>query len=244
MSPDLGKKHKIPSYLSWLFPYKKKGLSLATGSPLSYYLFQNKISLGVINWTFQGIRSMGFTDIIGKFLMEVIFFALCISIWGSAQPRAVVFSLLSAHTLNWLLNSHFWDVGRFLGITRTSPERFVPYIRAIGERVAGSASINSVIVVGGVSRNAGFRETSDVDMIFITAGGFRNSLIAECVTIRERVFAFFLKFPLHLELYDTMEPMHRFRTDEIPILIKDADDRARHWYEDAERAVSLLEDIT
>jgi len=168
----------IPTLLSWLFPYKKKGLSVSTRSALSYYLFQNKISLLLINWLFQGMRSMGKADLIGKIVLE---FILCLIflliIQGSISTRLVI-SIVAAHTVNWLINAHFWDLGRFLGLTRTPPHRFFPYIRRVEQRIRVNSSIGGVIVIGGVSRNAGFRETSDVDMIFIHERGFINAFKA------------------------------------------------------------------
>lgn len=239
-------KIKVSNSIAWLFPYKRKGLSINTQSTIAYYLFQNKISLTLINWIFQGMRSMGIADLIGKLLLDVIlfclFYAMIIFFRDAGHVYYIFIAIVFAHTVNWLLNAHFWDVGRFLGITRTSPERFFPYIRKIMNRVAHSHSIRSVIVIGGVTRNAGFRETSDVDMIFIKEKGIINTINAVYTAVRERAMAFFCKFPLHLELYDNIKNVHH-RIDEVPILLKDDSDLVKNWYNKRGRNTAVLDDF-
>jgi hypothetical protein len=235
----------IPFFLSWLFPYKKKGLSILTLSPLAYYLFQNKISLTVINWMFQGIRGMGVADLIGKIALEVLFFLF--SLFFLSMEEITLYyifgAIISAHTLNWLLNTHFWDLGRFLGITRTSPKRFYPYIEALMKRVHGDSSLPVVIIIGGISRNEGFKTTSDIDMIFVRGKGIMNTIKVVLITIRERMTAFFCKFPLHLELYDGIEDMSRHRTDEVPFVLRDIRGMAESWYSKSGRRVMDMDEF-
>lgn len=231
----------VPSFLAWLFPYKRKGFSISTKSPLSYYLFQNKISLIFINWLFQGIKGMGKADLIGKIFFDVLIFIVILFFLNGVGLHRISLALILAHTFNWLINTHFWDVGRFLGITRTSPDRFFPYLQKIKDKIERDGSIPSAIVIGGISRNQGFKTTSDIDMIFIRGRGFKNALKAVLVTIRERARAFFSKFPLHLELYDNMEFMNRHRTDEVPIVLKDINGNVKDWYDKAGRTIITLE---
>ncbi len=232
---------EVPFFLTWLFPYKRKGLSISTKSPLSYYLFQNKISLTFINWLFQGTRGMGTADLIGKIIFEILVFIFILFFMDSSGVYRISAALILAHTLNWLINTHFWDLGRFIGITRTSPSRFFPYLRKLRERISSISSIPIVIVIGGVARNEGFNTTSDVDMIFIRGRGFQNSVQAVLVTIRERVIAFFRKFPLHLELYDSIEFMSKHRADEVPIVLKDINGAVKDWYGKDGRTIMGLE---
>jgi hypothetical protein len=228
--------HKIPRCLSWLFPYKRKGISISTESPVAYYLFQNKISLVFINWLFQGMRGMGTADLIGKITLEIVFIAL----FTVMLNNNILLSFLAAHTLNWLINTHFWDLGRFLGITRTSPDRFFPYLRKLAVRVNKDSALPIVITIGGLSRNRGFKVTSDVDMIFVRREGFNNSFKAVLVTMRERFISFVFKFPLHLELYDNMERMKKHRNDELPIVLKDTEGMAERWYNENGRSIAGL----
>jgi len=220
----------VPPFLSWLYPYKIKSLPVNTKSPAAYYLFQNKVSLTIINWLFQGMRRMDETDLVGKIIFEVILYMLFFSILDGPPLYKMTITVLLGHTTNWLVNTHFWVFGRFLGITRTSPDRFLPYIRKVVGRVNKNDSIPVIIVIGSFSRNSRFRVTSDVDIMFIKGAGFLNGVKAALVTIRERAIAFFCKFPLHLELYDCMDSMKRHKADEVPVILKDVDGEARDWY--------------
>ncbi len=232
---------RIPPLLSWLFPYKRKGLSIDTQSSLKYYVFQNKISLTIINWLFQGMRSMGAADLVGKVLLEIILFSISFVILEGLIVYRIIIALIVAHTINWMINAHFWDVGRFIGITRTPPDRFFPYLRKVMDNVNDTNSIVAVIVIGGISRNAGFKETSDVDMIFIKEKGVKNATISVLVTVRERAKAFITKFPLHLELYDSMS-LVKHRTDEVPIVLKDVGDIVKTYYKKAGHRTANLDD--
>jgi hypothetical protein len=179
---------------------------------------------------------MGVADRIGKGILDILFFCFFLLLLDDIRTGKVVIAIALAHTLNWLINSHFWDFGRFIGITRTSPGRFFPYIKKIMYRIIKTKAVHAVIVIGGISRNAGFRETSDVDMIFIKEKGIINTINAVVIAVRERTMAFFLKFPLHLELYDSVESMKQFRSDELPVLLKDDKGEAESWYKKAGRA--------
>jgi hypothetical protein len=227
----------VPSYLSWFFPYKKRSLPISTKSPAAYYIFQNKFSITFINWLFQGMRGMGIADLIGKIILEIIFIALFLLI----SKNAILISFVGAHTLNWMVNTHFWDFGRFLGISRTSPDRFLPYLRKLKNRVNKDGSLPIAIIIGGFSRNREFKTTSDVDLIFIRGKGFMNSLTAVLITIRERFISFIYKFPLHLELYDSMETMKKHRDDEVPVVLKDMDGEAEGWYKEKGRGITDLD---
>lgn len=231
----------IPPCIRWLFPYKIKP-SLPKRTPLLYYIFQNKISILAINWLLQGMRGMGKTDLLGKVVLELILTsAFFIAVEGTFLLK-IGLSLFIAHTLNWLINAHFWDTGRFLGITRTNPNRFLPYVKKIKDRSEDSQAIDSIIIIGGTSRGQGIKETSDIDMLFIKKGGIVNTINAELISIRERAIAFFLRFPLHLELYDSITMMGKHCNDEIPFVLKDASGNAKAYYKKQDRMTAQFDD--
>ncbi|MBI5676091.1 MAG: hypothetical protein HZC48_09765 [Nitrospirae bacterium] len=115
-------------------------------------------------------------------------------------------------------------------------------MRKTSTRIRSNNSISAVIVIGGLSRNESFKTTSDIDMIFISGKGYANIVKAIIVSIRERAVAFLSKFPLHLELYSDMESMHKFRNDEVPVVLKDAGGIAQSWYGRTGRTITRLED--
>lgn len=228
----------IPCCLRWLFPYKQKPLPISTQAPILYYMLQNKVSLVLINWLFQGMRGMGFTDLIGKICLEFVFFSMALICVNGTGAFPIVVALFIARTLNWFLNSHFWVMGRYLGITRSDPGRFPEYLKKVMDRLQKCSSIDAVIVIGGASRKQGVKETSDIDIFFIRRPGLINGVSAVRVTVRERILAFFQKFPLHLELYDTIQMMDRHRKDETPFVLKDVLGRATAYYTRQEREIA------
>jgi hypothetical protein len=234
----------VPSFLAWLYPYKVKKLPLPTKSPAAYYIFQNKIFLTIVNWIFQGMRNMDKADLAGKIMLDILFSVLFAFIIRGDLIFKITVSLLLAHTINWMFNTHFWVFGRFLGITRTPPDRFFPFIRNVLSRVRNDSSVPIVIVIGSISRAQEFKVTSDVDMMFIRRPGLQNAVKAILVTMRERVYAFIGKFPLHLELYDSIESMKKHRMDEEPFLLKDVENVARNWYEKAGMTINASGELT
>jgi len=185
---------------------------------------------------------MGRVDLIGKAVLEIVFFGIAfIFISGSPGFRVSV-ALLIAHTLNWFLNTHFWTTGRFLGITRTPVHRFAPYIKQLMLRLHRCSAIDAVIIIGGVSREEGIKTTSDVDIFFIRKKGLINAIVAAAVTIKERFYAFFSKFPLHLEFYDNISMMDRHRKDEVPYILKDISGIAGAYYQKQHRKTAQFDD--
>lgn len=184
------------------------------------------------------------TDLTGKIIFELVFFSIFVLLLNeySIIYRVCIAFFLS-HTINWLLNAHFWDFGRFLGITRTNRKRFSLYLKELKERVDDDASILSIIIIGSISRNEGFHATSDVDIMFIRKRGVLNAVKAVLVTMRERATAFLKKFPLELHLCDSMETMKKYRYDEVPIVLKDSEETAQEWYRKKGRSILKSDSI-
>lgn len=228
----------IPMCLRWLFPYKVKPLPIPIRNAFSYYLFQNKISLTIINWLFQGMRGMGYADLVGKICLEITVFSLIFPVISGSVLQKLVVSIACAHTFNWFFNSHFWVFGRYLGITRTSIERFPKYLRGVMNRLQNCPAIDSIIVIGGASRKEGVKITSDIDMFIIRKQGFLNGFIAVLITIKERILSFVTKFPLDLYLYDEIKTMDKHRDDERAFILKDVHDQVKAYYNSKGRKVA------
>jgi len=232
----------VPAFMRFLFPYKQKELPFSTQHPFLIFLLQNKLSLSLINWTFQGMREIGITDLTGKICLEVLFFSIALTFVNGPAFYRLVGALLIAHTFSWLFNSHFWVFGRYLGITRTDPARFPKYLNQLMQRLNNCRAIDVVLVIGGASRKKGIAPTSDVDIFFVKRPGFINGIRAVMITIKERALAFILKFPLHLELYDRIEMMDRHRKDETPFILKDDRGCASSYYSAQGRRFAAFEE--
>jgi len=179
---------------------------------------------------FQGMIGMGKADLIGKICFEVIVLGIIFSIVAGSVFYKLFISFILAHTFNWIFNSHFWVLGRYIGLTRTNVERFPKYLKGIKNRMQNCSAIESIIVIGGASREKGVNITSDIDMFVIRNRGFLNGLNAILIITRERLLASIVKFPLDLYLYDKIETMEKHRGDEKAFILKDVHRLASDYY--------------
>jgi len=221
--------------------YKKKTYAWMPRNQFLCDLMTSPAGVIAINWVFQGILGMDKTDRWFKIGFDVF---LALAIMLALTPfaplwAAIVSALFLAHTLNWLLNGHFFVIGRFVGFTSTPVERIWSYTHGIAGRVQQCPALLGAMVYGAVARGEGVRTSSDVDMLIIRRPGIVNGFGAAWFTLRERARAFFAGFPLHLDLLDDLNRLARLRQDEKPILLHDPDGVLQAYY--ADRGYSWLE---
>lgn len=212
--------------------FKKKTYAWMPRNRLLLDLMSSPVGVLGINWAFQGMLGMDRTDRWFKLGLDaIITFGVAGLLIPFVSPwAAFAGAFLLAHTSNWLFNTHFFVIGRFVGFTATPVERIPAYTRGVGERVAYSPAILAAAVYGAVSRGAGVRTTSDVDVRFIRRPGWGNGLRAACFTFTERARAFFAGFPLDLYLLDDLHRLEEMRPDEKPILLYDPDGLLQRYY--------------
>ena len=232
----------IPSFLKTFFPYKEKKLFWIPNNKILYLLLQNKISILVINWMFQGVFGLSKIDLIGKILLELCMFLTLIISFSNLTVKGVIFSLLFAHTMNWIFNTHFWDIGRYIGFTRTDTGRFYPYLKNIFHRISAQSSLIGAIVIGGASRGEGIKNTSDIDLYFISEKGIKNNIFSFLISVKERSLAFVNKFPLNLCLADDLTVMSKHRNDETPFILFDPQNKVKEFYQKQNRNTASLDD--
>lgn len=208
-----------------------------------YLALQNKLSIIVINWLFQGMMGFSRIDLIGKFVFELTWFIIFVVIWGKISLAGIIFSLLLAHTLNWMSNTHFWVLGRYLGITKNPTYRHYNYLKKLQQKILRTDVFSGVIILGGASRGEGVRKNSDVDIFFISKRDFKSKLKAVSLTIKERIMAFISQYPLDLYLYEKVTDMTKHRTDEVPFLLYDPEKIVEKFYESQGRKVAYLENF-
>ena len=167
--------------------FKKKTYAWMPRNRLLLDLMSSPVGVLGINWAFQGMLGMDRTDRWFKLGLDaIITFGVAGLLIPFVSPwAAFAGAFLLAHTSNWLFNTHFFVIGRFVGFTATPVERIPAYTRGVGERVAYSPAILAAAVYGAVSRGAGVRTTSDVDVRFIRRPGWGNGLRAACFTFTE-----------------------------------------------------------
>ena len=119
---------KVPKLIRFLFPYKEKQLyllhKLALKNKVLYILIQNIIVLTIINWLSQGMSGMDKGELFFHILCSITFFCFFFLI----SPLGFLFSLIVAHSVNWILNSHFWTFARFLHIRVNTTKKTSNYL--------------------------------------------------------------------------------------------------------------------
>lgn len=231
----------IPKVLLFLFPYKEKALRVVPKNKILYLLSQNKLSIILINWIFQGMLGMDGLDLMGKLFIDIFFTLIFAFLFGSSHIINWFFAFIIAHSLNWLINTHFWNIGRFIGFTRTDTNRFYSYLNSIVTRFSKNKNLLGIIVIGAASRGGGVKETSDIDIYFISKKGLKNSINSLIFTWRERFLAFINKFPLDLYLAGDLKVMLKHRKDEIPFIIFDPGKKVEEFYKNQNRNIAFLE---
>ena len=206
-----------------------------------YILIQNKIVIIIINWFFQGSIGLSKIDMFGKIFIETLAFIVVLMVIGDISIFKIIISLFIAHTINWLINTNFWVLGRFIGITKISTKSYYEYLENLQSRINKSNSLCGVIVIGGVSRGQQLRINSDIDIYFIAKSDIKLKIFALLLTIRERIFAFFYRFPLDLYLYEKLPNMNKHRNDEIPFILLDPEKKVVDYYQKQNRDFTYID---
>jgi len=188
-----------------------------------YLFMQNKVSIIFINWLFQGIFGLSKIDLVGKIIIEILIILIVNVAAGEITFAGVIISILIAHTFNWIFNTHFWVLGRFVGITKTPTHRFYSYLKKMQKRIS--------------------RNTSDLDIFLFSQPQLNSKVKAVLFTIKERIIAFLWRFPLDLYLYENLVEMSKHRKDEVPFVLYDTKNIVRAYYEKQDRKIAHLKDF-
>jgi hypothetical protein len=217
----IGKKRKVlvPKLFRFIFPHKEKRIAFFykyyERNSFLYLLFQNNFTLIVINWISQGVPAMSKSERIFHFLFELIFFILFIL----CSELAVLPSLVYAHTINWVFNSHFWTFIRFLNIQFNTSDNYYIYLRNLKVRLENSSSFLIVVVIGGIALDKSFSDSSDIDVKFIVKQGYRNHINGNLFLICEKFRAFFYRIPLDANLYSDLLYFQKINQNESPYVL-------------------------
>lgn len=202
---------------------------------------------GVIaaNWLMQGMRYMNIYELTVKLTLDffLVLMVFVLTDWDF-YPTHLFFAFLLAHTVNWLLNGHFFTLMRYVWPVKKTRQQFEDYISALRDDVMHRNFVNSVGIYGSYSRNA-WHCYSDLDVRLIVSpnlgAGVKGALY--CVWLRSQ--AFFQAFPL--DVYSCVGPvcLNRLRKDEVPVVLKDVDGFlfARHQKDSDKSGIQLHEKV-
>jgi hypothetical protein len=203
-----------------MFPVKEKNLFILSkyskNNKYIYFLFQNNLSLIVINWLFQGLSQMDKGEKIYHVIIDLLLASILLLIFSIQWYSALFIS----HTVNWMLNSHFWTFARFLYIPSNSKKKTEKYISGVSKRLTKYGFFEFVIIIGGISRRKHTGVYSDIDIKFIRKKGAYYLFFANLFLSCEKIICFFKMIPLDGYVMDSAKSIgKKVRRDEAPLLL-------------------------
>lgn len=201
----------------------KKKFARNPKSKVLYSMMASTPGVIVINWLFQGMLGMDRTELFFHVLLDAVIFsilAFVLSLFVNPWV-AVILSIFIAHSINWMFNTHFWVMGRYVGISETTEERILKYLSQVQKDTRKKSCLSGVIVFGNMTRGGKIQCSSDVDIRFISKPGVMNRLKTNVFGFSEKIRAFFQRFPLDLYILDSIKPLDKLREDEVPIVLFD-----------------------
>ena len=226
--------------------FKKKRYAWQPKSQLLSDWMTSKLGVVVINWVLQGMLGMDHSERIFKLSLDLglTIVGTLLLVWIKLSWwMAILLGFVLAHTLNWLLNTHFWVMGRFIGITHTPPAVLVSHIHHLADVARREPSLRAAVIIGRVTRGGRIRNTSDIDIEFVRKKGAFNAIRANLFGLREKVRAFFARIPLDSYIYDDVETLGKHRRDETPIILYDPEHALKEYYRNhRNQDYELLED--
>lgn len=209
----------VPSFLRFLFPIKEKRISLFykvyEKNDWLYLLFQSLPVLTFINWASQGLPAMSRSEKVFHLLFEMLVFAAAVVL----LPLSIGRCLFIAHTVSWLLNSHFWVLVRFWNVRFNTAENYYKYLSSLAQRLKGNDVFLVVVLIGGVAVGKSLTDSSDLDVKFIARKGMWCNIRANLLLMREKLRAFFLRIPFDANLYTGMDYFDRINQKEMPYML-------------------------
>jgi hypothetical protein len=153
-------------------------------------------------WLLQGTLYMNWIERLHRWIIELLLF-LCVYVIISnslGNNDSVVLSFIIAHTLNALVNGHLFAMfahDLFWFSFYKDRKNFFSYIEGIRARLQRKVpkSICGVVFFGSLARGV-FRDSSDLDIRFISENGFWNSFWTAHWVFLERVRALLSGFPI------------------------------------------------
>ena len=132
---------------------------------------------------------------------------------------SILTGILVVHTVNFLLNGHFWVLLKHFDIGRNSSEEFDRVLQQLTRATRNEPSIQEAYVYGSGVRGV-WSEHSDLDIRVIRRRGMFSALRSCWFVAKERSRALARKIPLDLYVLDDMKLLDRMREDESPIILK------------------------
>ncbi len=212
------------------------------GKKQTYYRINNqflmrflrsKVGIVISGWIFQGFLYMNVYEKMYKICLESVFFIICFIIYNLGNNFSffsdIVFSLISAHTLIWMLNGQVMTMFIHMKLLPNKPDRFIDYTDKMYENIISKNYISGAAAFGSLTRY-NFKETSDIDVRLIMKDGLLNRFMICHFCFLERVKAFFAVYPIDIFAFEGDDLKKRMNPDEIPIVFWDPEGLLKKMY--------------
>lgn len=160
-------------------------------------------------------------------LISFIFFPLN---YYYPWTTGVLIAIFFAHTINWIINGQIFVVFKNLKLVENDHITFREYIDEMQSRIKGESSIQSAAAFGSLSRDS-LKGTSDLDVRIIRKPGALNGIRACFFVLLERSRGLYSRFPIDIFVLDSLDPLGKLNSDEIPIILYDPDKALANYYE-------------
>jgi len=205
----MNKKKSIPGWVQNRFLIRV--MRSDVGIILSYWLFQGMLYMDIRETTFKVILDAFF----------ILFF--------SSIGIPLIISLILAHTINMLLNGHYFVMKHNMGRVSNNPQKIIGYLADFSLRLQKLTFLDGAAAYGSISRNL-IKPTSDIDMRVFPEKGFISWAKAVLWVFKERTRALFLAIPLDIYAFDLDVIDSKMRPDESPIIFYDPGGRLVEKY--------------
>jgi predicted nucleotidyltransferase len=181
-------------------------------------------------WAHQSFFYLDRTQRIGRVIFEIVPTMLLAWLIGAIGGIGLsnlglwCGSLLTVHTLNWVLNGNWWAgvLFTFPHLRNRGDRATCDYLNQMAGRLKRDRSISGAMVFGSVSRGQ-WHERSDLDIRLLRRAGVFPAIEGILILLRERWIAFVSRQPLDIYLADGIAFLKRMRPDEPPVFLKKDD---------------------
>ena len=188
----------------------------------SYWLSQGIIHADITEKTYKILFS-----IITSVLIAIVFFDYV----GMTVGRSIVLGIIFGHSLNWIINSNFYNIIiHRLYLSTLDKNNAFDYLDSLAQRLHGNSSILYVTSHGSIC-TGNLKSTSDIDVALIRRTGIKNALESIFFVTREKKIADFRGIPLEIYLMDAPEAaLKRFKEEGTPLVIYDPENMVEQYY--------------
>lgn len=191
--------------------------------------------LVVSNWLFQGIIHADRTEKVYKIsfsiVASVVFYLFYKNFLNISSSFAILIGLFSGHTLNWVVNSNFYNIiiHRLL-LSKLDKQKAFGYLDSLSSRLKGNPSILYATTHGSICRGD-LKPSSDIDVALVRKKGFINAVRSIFFVTIEKKIADRIGIPLEIYLIDQpASAIQRFKNELNPVVIYDSDNLTDKYY--------------